>query len=310
MPASLFTAATRRHWIRQSLAAGMGSLWTWQGVGETAAAESGSEGEFWALLSDPHIAADENLEARGVVMAANLRRTVGQVLRIGVKPHGVLINGDCAYLDGQEGDYSQLLRCLRPLAEERVQVHCTLGNHDDRGRFRAANAQPGVDPLLADKHVTILSSARANWVLLDSLDEVNVTPGVLGQGQLGWLERTLQRIPAKPTFIMVHHNPQFNVPESGKGSGLTDTAELLRVLKGAPRVKALFYGHTHNWQVQEPKDGLPWLINLPPVAYTFGADRPAGWVSARVETERLTLELRSLNPNHPEHRQNVEIALV
>lgn len=304
MPVSPFTAATRRHWIRQSLTAGLGTLWTWHGV---EAAES--EGEYWALLSDTHIAADESLEARGVVMAANLRRTVSQVLKTGVKPHGVLINGDCAFLDGQEGDYSQLLRCLRPLAEERVQVHCTLGNHDDRGRFRAANAQPGVDPLLVDKHVTILSSARANWVLLDSLHEVNSTPGVLGSGQLGWLERTLDRIPAKPTFVMLHHNPQMSVPESGKVTGLTDTSELLRVLKAAPRVKALFYGHTHNWQVREPQDGLPWMVNLPPVSYTFGPDRPAGWVIARVTENHLTLELRSLNPDHSQHRQKVEIPL-
>jgi 3',5'-cyclic-AMP phosphodiesterase len=307
MPVSPFIAATRRHWIRQNLAAGLGTWWTWSGAG---AEEAETDGEFWALLSDPHIAADENLEARGVVMAANLRRTVAQVLKTGVKPHGVLINGDCAFLDGQEADYSQLLRCLRPLAEERVQVHCTLGNHDDRSRFRAANAQPGVDPVLADKHVTILSSARVNWVLLDSLQEVNSTPGLLGGSQLGWLERTLDRIPTKPTFVMVHHNPQSSAPDGGKVNGLTDTAELLRILKASPRVKALFYGHTHQWQVQPPRDGLPWLINLPPVSYTFSPSAPAGWVTARVTSEQLSLELRSLNPDHPQHREKVAIPLV
>jgi hypothetical protein len=305
MPVSPFTAATRRHWIRQSLAAGLGTLWTWRGA---AAAET--EGELWALLSDPHIAADETFESRGVVMTTNLKRTVSQVVKAGVKPHGVLINGDCAFLDGQEGDYSQLLRCLQPLAEERIQVHCTLGNHDDRGRFRAANAQPGVDPLLEDKHVTILSSALANWVLLDSLHEVNSTPGVLGGNQLGWLERTLARIPAKPTFVMVHHNPQTSAPEGGKITGLTDTSDLWRVLKGAPRVKALFYGHTHQWQVKPPQDGLPWLVNLPPVSYTFGPSAPSGWVEARVTEQQLTLALRSLNPNHPQHRETVAIPLV
>lgn len=301
MPASLFTSACRREWIRRSFAAGMGSLWTWQG----AAAEA--KEEFWALLSDPHIAADEALESRGVVMAANLRRTVKQVLGVGVKPHGVLINGDCAFLDGQMEDYGQLLNCLKPLAEERVQVHCALGNHDDRGKFRAVNAQPGVDPILADKHVTVLSSARVNWVLLDSLDEVNVPPGKLGGGQLRWLERILNELPKKPTFVMVHHDPQTMGADGKMSGGLKDTEELLRVLKGAPQVKALIYGHTHHWQVKEPKEGLPWMINLPPVAYTSGPERPSGWVEARVLGDRLTLELHSLNPDHPRHRERVEV---
>lgn len=304
MPVSPFSSLTRRQWICQSLAGGLGSLWTWSGL-----EAADSDGEFWALLSDTHIAADENREARGVVMAANLRRTVSQVLGAGIKPHGVLINGDCALNDGQMEDYSQLLRCLSPLAEERVQTHCTLGNHDDRGKFRSAMSQPGVEPLLVDKHVTILSSARVNWVLLDSLDQVNATPGLLGEGQMGWLGRTLEKLPGKPTFVMVHHNPQESAPEGKKVSGLTDTAALFSALRAAPKVKALFYGHTHQWNVVPPKDGLPWLINLPPVAYTFGADQPAGWVDARATATKLTLELRSLNPDHPRHRERVEIDL-
>ena len=274
------------------------------------AAGAADGGEFWALLSDTHIAADESAEARGVVLAAQFRRVLKQVAAAGAKPHGVLINGDCALKDGQPEDYAQFLRCVKPLLDENIQVHCTLGNHDDRRHFSAATTQPGVEPLLADRHVTVLSSARINWVLLDSLDAVNATPGRLGESQLGWLQRTLWRLPDKPAVVVLHHDPQTFVAEGAKLTGLADAGSLLGVLRKNPRVKALIHGHTHNWNVQPPADGNPWIIGLPPVAYVFNPDRPAGWVMARVNGERLTLELRALNPDHPQHRQRVEVELM
>jgi len=304
MPVSLFSVSSRRQWIRQSVAAGLGTAWTWQG-----ASGAESDGEVWALLSDTHIAGDPAFEARGAVVSSHLERSVKQVLGVGVKPHGVLVNGDCAYKNGQAEDYVQFMRCLAPLQEERVQVHCTMGNHDDRKAFQAATSQPGVEPLLADKHVTVLSSARANWVLLDSLVAVDSTPGELGAGQLGWLRRTLGKLAQRPTFVMVHHNPQGTVADGKKPSGLVDSGALMEVLRAFPMVKALFYGHTHKWEALPPQDGNPWLINLPPAAYAFDPARPSGWVLARVSNEVLSLELRSLNPNHAQHRQRVEIAL-
>lgn len=280
-------------------------MWTF----DARAAPSATAGEMWALFSDTHIAEDPTKEARGAVMTANLERCVKQVLKVGVKPHGVLINGDCAYLDGQAADYAQLVRCLNPLREERVQVHCTLGNHDHRDHFRAALSQPGEEPRLEDKHVSILSSARVNWLLLDSLDVVNSTPGRLGEGQLGWLRRTLIKLTKRPTLVMVHHNPQTGLSDGQKPSALLDSDALLGVLREFPQVKALFYGHTHHWMVRPPANGNPWLVNLPPVAYTFNPTDPSGWVQAVVAEGELTLELKSLNPAHEAHRQKVVIPL-
>jgi Icc protein len=298
MPITL-PAISRRHWIQGSLAAAFMPAW----VG--AADEANSE--LWVLFSDTHIAADEKLEARGAVMAENLKRCVNQVLKIGQKPFGVLLNGDVAYLDGQQTDYDTFLNLIAPLRENAIQVHCTLGNHDDRKNFIGAMTSPQDPRPVEGKHVELLSSATMNWVLLDTLQEVNKTPGELGEFQLGWLDRTLATCSEKPTVVMAHHNPQGPVPEGKKPTGLTDSDAMMAILAKHKKVKAFIYGHTHTWAHQTHAATGIQMINLPPVAYTFGPEKPNGWVIARATQEKLVLELRALNPAHDQHGEKVEI---
>jgi hypothetical protein len=95
-----------------------------------------------------------------------------------------------------------------------------------------------------------------------------------------------------------------------KNKGLLDSLALASVLKEFPKVRALIFGHSHHWFVREPQDGMPWLINLPPVAYVFAEGQPAGWVKAMVSREGVSLELRCLNPDHAEHKRRVEIGFL
>ncbi len=265
--------------------------------------------QMWVLFSDPHIAADEALVSRGACMAENLRRCANQVLKIGQKPFGLIINGDCAYLDGKTEDYVTFSHCIQPLREQSIQVHCTLGNHDHRNNF--LNAIIGPPPpnaerpmIVPDKHVASVSSALVNWILLDSLDLVNKAPGRIGEAQLGWIERELRNLSNKPTFIVAHHNPmQASMDEKKKGGCLQDSDALFDLLASYPKVQGFIYGHTHTWlRTKHEKTGLP-LINLPPIAYVFDPKRPNGWVIARVSAERIEFELRALNPAHDEHGQ-------
>ncbi|MDP1587262.1 MAG: hypothetical protein Q8M07_05945, partial [Prosthecobacter sp.] len=82
---------TRRDWIKRGTAAAFGTF-----AAQAPALEIPEQ--VWVLFSDTHIAADEALNARGVSMAENLRRCANQVLKIGQKPFGLIVNGDCAYL--------------------------------------------------------------------------------------------------------------------------------------------------------------------------------------------------------------------
>lgn len=300
MPITLpFT--NRRSWLKQASAASLSAI----AASRLPAADIPEQ--LWVLFSDPHIAEDEKTIARDVCMAENLTRCVNQALKIGQKPFGVFVNGDLALLDGRPEDYTTFARLMEPLTGNSIQVHCTLGNHDQRTNFINAILPPGppnaerVVPV-QDKHVAVVSSALVNWVLLDSLDQVNVTPGVLGELQLGWIDRTLRGLAPKPTFIMAHHNPMLASMEK-KTSCLQDSDKLFSLLASHEHVKGYIHGHIHNWGLSKhDKTGIP-VLSLPPVAYAFGKDRPSGWVLARATAEHVEFELRSLNPAHEQHGQ-------
>jgi 3',5'-cyclic-AMP phosphodiesterase len=153
----------------------------------------------------------------------------------------------------------------------------------------------------------VVEGAQANWLILDSLDQTDVTPGKLGEAQLGWVDRTLRDLPERPVIAFVHHNPQMPVEDGKKKGGLLDTDALLALFEKHRKVKALVFGHTHNWSVQtDAKTGLH-LINLPPVGYAHKPDRPVGWVDVALSADGVNLELRSLEPAHSEHGQRHEL---
>lgn len=293
---------SRRQFIRHALAAGAGLT-----AFRHSFAASGGADTRWALFSDTHIAESLDTVAREVNMAAHLRAAITEVLGLADKPAGVLVNGDCAYLKGLEGDYTSFAGLIKPLSDAGLPVHLTLGNHDDRDNIRkGVVAAVGASPM-EGRRVSIIETSRANWVLLDSLDKVNSTPGRLDAEQRAWLAAALDARKDKPALVMVHHNPQA-VPAGDtttKITGLVDTAELFDLLLPRKQVKALFYGHSHVWSIKE-REGLH-LVNLPAVAYVFAKTQPSGWVDCRLESGGMALELRSLDPAHPEHGRKTEL---
>jgi 3',5'-cyclic-AMP phosphodiesterase len=79
------------------------------------------------------------------------------------------------------------------------------------------------------------------------------------------------------------------------------------VLRTHLSAKAYVYGHSHTWLTKKDADGLH-EINLPPTAYVFDNARPNGWVRARLSATGISLELRALDPAHPEHGKARELA--
>src|SRR5262245_13673354 len=69
----------------------------------------------WALLSDPHIAADRTTVSRGAKVADKLAAAVKEVIALPTLPTNVLINGDCALKLGFPGDYATFADLIKPL---------------------------------------------------------------------------------------------------------------------------------------------------------------------------------------------------
>jgi 3',5'-cyclic AMP phosphodiesterase CpdA len=313
---------SRRRFVSSLLTAASGAVALAAAKSTTslfAQAPTDGTSEAWALLSDTHIAADAGLEARGINMAAHLRQTVQEVLQAHARRSfsGLMINGDCAYLDGQADDYKTLGMLVKPVLDKGIPMHFTLGNHDERAQIQAGFASVFDTPktetsdsvvkeraVLQGKLASKVRGRFCDWYLLDSLDVTNKTPGRIGDEQLGWLDAALKASADRPALVMVHHNPQ---PEgSAKVSGLLDTAALLSLLKARRQVKALFFGHTHVAKIVET-DGLH-LVNLPACAYRFSPEQPTGWTSALVRADGCSLTLFDTNKAHSLHAQEVRLA--
>ena len=305
MPITL-PAFTRRDMLKQATATGLSLL----AIDELPAQENRRQ-ETWILFSDTHIAEDKSRLSREINMASHLQQAVKEVLARQEKERafGLFVNGDLALTEGLPGDYRTFTELMKPLREAGIDVHLTLGNHDDREKFwEGCGELTPNQKLLPLKHLGVITSATVNWVLLDSLDQVNVTPGSLGDSQIAWLDRTLRNLPDKPTLILTHHTPQpaLTAPDQ-KRFGLQDTEAFMRVVDSHAKVKAWIFGHSHAWDIKTKNSGLH-QINLPPVAYTFNQAMPSGWVSARVDAQGMELELHSLNPAHPAHAKVTRLA--
>lgn len=285
---------SRREFLKRAVLAGAGA----------AVAPSSHAGLFgksrdkhtFVFLSDTHVAADPATVTRDVNMADNLIACVREVVGWPVKPTALIINGDLALKEGLPSDYTTFGNLISPL-RALAPVHLSLGNHDERDNFWHAFPHDAARlKSVPQKQVAVFASPRANWLLLDSLEKTNSTPGDLGSDQFLWLSQELVARPDKPAIIVVHHN----LNTVGGISGLRDSAAIEELFVRFPQVKAFIFGHTHDWGISQHKTGVH-LINLPPTSYVFKEGRPSGWVRCTLTEDGMEIELRSLNPAYPDH---------
>jgi 3',5'-cyclic AMP phosphodiesterase CpdA len=294
----------RRSMLKTGIAAfGTATLGTSMLTGTSVAsavAGDTSEVDWVALVSDTHIDQNPAAIARDNNMTSNFARVVSGILAEPVKPKAVLIDGDLAYGIGRTGDYEQFLKLIDPVTKAGIPVHMALGNHDDRDNFRkvigaAGLADPGRAKAVESHHTLDLTLAGVRFLVLDSLQRPNFTPGLVGPAQVEWLGETLKTLEDVPTVLFVHHNPAL-IPTQG----LTDTAAVYEAIVARPQVKAMIFGHTHVWNPFGQHEGIK-LVNLPAVAYPFNAAQPLGWTKFRPIQGGAVLTLNALDPKHPAH---------
>lgn len=290
---------SRRAFLRRTLLTGAGLAL----VPQLHAAMRRTDATSFALLADPHIAADAAKIKSGINMTDHFNMVTQEIIGLPQRPAGAFVVGDCALSSGEPGDYAQLTGLLDPLRADGLTLNLALGNHDQREHFWAAiESQKAAKRSVADKQVALIKSRQVNWFMLDSLEKTLQTPGFLGEEQLNWLTKALDANRKTPAVILVHHNPG----EDNKIGGLKDTDALLEIIRPRKQVKAWVYGHTHNWKVRQDESGVH-LVNLPPVAYIFREGDPSGWIHATTRRDGMKLELRAIDPTHKAHGQIVDL---
>jgi Icc protein len=267
---------------------------SWAAVGGIIALRPGRSGASaekeharWAFLSDTHIAADSENNYRGHYPYRNLQKTFTQIAAD--LPEGMVVTGDIARLTGRMEDYENFKKLLIPLVGKRP-MYLALGNHDDRNNFLDVFEHPaGPKPVVKGKHIVTVDAGPARFILLDSLFTTNETAGLLGKAQRTWLERYLRTCDDKPVILFFHHSLRDN------DGDLLDIPRLFDIVKPLAKVKAIVYGHSHEYGFSD-FEGIH-LINLPAVGYNFTDDQPLGWVEAQLTKNGGTFLLHTIGGN-------------
>lgn len=305
---------TRRQFIKRSLAFGGSAMMTSRALAAVESNGAGLDLNRVALLADTHISADLNHvypgtkwpgspvkegEHESVHMAKSLAEAAKSVIALNPRPAHLIVNGDCAMSNGKEAEYKEFLRLVEPIRAAGITVHVTIGNHDNRENLW--KLLPFLKKEQIGVQAGVIELPHANLVLLDSGRK-----GILGNKQLAWLAKELDKRADKPALIFGHYNPY---PNRGVRpiKGMRDGASLLKLLAERKHARAYFYGHTHEWQYDR-QDHLH-LINQPAVSYYFGKGHAHGWVDMKLTENSADLELHCINRKHKQHGDRKQISL-
>ena len=251
-----------------------------------------------AFLSDTHVAADPKFENRKFFPAENLKVAVSQT--IAARPQAVFHTGDVARVTGEVEDYQAVKNLLGPLSEQ-CPTYVGLGNHDNRENFlKVFTPASEARQKVTERLVLVVEYPALRVILLDSILYVNRVAGLLGKAQRTWLDQYLASCDTRPTVLLVHHT-------LGDQDGeLLDVEALYRIVQPYRKVKAIIYGHSHEYAFGE-HHGIH-LVNLPAVGYNFGDKAPVGWVDARFSPEGVELTLRAFGGNRDSDGKTTSLA--
>ena len=287
MPGIYIHPSNRRRFIIRSASALAAVTVSRRLVGQSGSSSATPAELSLALLSDTHIPADAEDAYRGFKPWFNLQKIVPEV--VAARPEGVIVNGDAARLTGEIEDYQALKKLLGPIAEQ-APVYIGLGNHDARDHFHEVlGGIPEKRQAVNGKHVLAIEHAAVRVIVLDSLLYVNKVAGLLGKAQRLWLAEYLEKTDDRPVVLFVHHTLN-----DGDGD-LLDVDRLFGLIKPHPKVKAIFYGHSHRYAFDE-RQGVH-MINLPAVGYNFNDQEPVGWIQSRFHPGGVDLTLHAFGGN-------------
>lgn len=175
----------------------------------------------------------------GGYQPGRLERTVTDILRLNPLPRNVFALGDLAYLTGKQEEYVRMKEILAPIETAGIRLTLAMGNHDRRAPFAEVFPTHAAASELPDRYVYVVETPRADFIVLDSLQEGPdldkwITPGALDEGQLAWLKGRLDAYKEKPVFVMSHHP--------------LDEIGIKELLLDCPSCCGYIHGHNHLWR--------------------------------------------------------------
>ncbi len=298
MPGLYCQSIRRREFLKTSFLAGAAVVLP--GCRTSPGASASAENNIHlALLSDTHVGGDRERakDPRGFDPWENLHHVVLEIVT--QSPRGVILNGDAASREGLTADYQELQTLLEPLSRV-APIYIGFGNHDERANFaKVFTSTAGLDAGVRNHRALIIEESFLCFIVLDSLLYVNKSAGLLGENQRAWLLEYLKTHTEKPVILFVHHT-------LGDGDGdLLDADRLFAIIRPHRQVKAIFYGHSHSWNISE-RAGVK-LINLPALGYNFWEGEPVGWVDARFRRNGVDLTLHAIAGNRAQDGQTARI---
>jgi Icc protein len=191
-----------------------------------------------AQISDPHL----EIGPRDRDSADALAAAVAAIGRVRPAPEAVLLTGDLAN-HAEPREYSRVRELLAPLT---VPVHPIPGNLDDRDALRAAFSDHEQVGATTDYMQYAVRCGDVRVVLCDTL-EPGQHGGRLGPERLAWLEAELEREPATPKLLALHHPPILTGLPNYDSIGLPveDRRALADLVGRTGTVRLVATGHVH-----------------------------------------------------------------
>ncbi|WP_158373330.1 phosphodiesterase [Cellulosimicrobium cellulans] len=190
-------------------------------------------------ISDTHFVADGERLHEVIDSDANLALMLEGLARSGARPEAIVFTGDLADT-GRPDAYARLRAMVEPAAAAvGAEVIWVMGNHDERGAFRAGLLDQ--DGTASVDRVHDVNGLRI--VVLDS-----TVPGqhygAIDDEQLDWLRDVLATPAPHGTLLALHHPPVPSPLGLIALVELRDQERLAEVVRGTD-VRGVLGGHLH-----------------------------------------------------------------
>lgn len=192
-------------------------------------------------LSDTHIVpVGQNLYDK-VDTHANVVAALDAIEKSGVAPAALIFSGDLADT-GDLAAYSRLRETVEPAAARMgAPVLWAMGNHDERGAFRAGLL--GAEPT-TEAYDYVHWSGDLRVIVLDSTDP-GFHYGLLTDEQLEFLASELATPAGSGTILVLHHPPVPSPLSFINTLILREPERLAKVIAGSD-VSMILTGHSHH----------------------------------------------------------------